>query len=239
MDTASLIRNPERVSEAFLTTDNMLIAKELVKIYIPVRYETKRMANIGSEIFIPAVFGVVVQDKYTATSLVMSTMRIEPDEINTVKVEDEGYYEFVFHPGSVITPEVNLAKNEFNSYQFYELFPSQGYIPWFIGPGDLSALFGESKYYTGLQAGSSGAVMEIIISSVTRSPENESEYYRHYLNRNPTSTEEPSYIGVSNVVFSTNNTAAKIVGNYFDDSIASALFNPSERVESVEALLRK
>lgn len=238
MDAAALIHDPSRVKAAFLSSGNMLIAKEELKIYIPVRYESKRMASIGSEIMIPGVFGVVVEGKYYSASLAMAMMRIEPDEIATVKFDEESYYEFTFHAGSVVSPETNLSKNEFTSYQFYDLFPSQGNIPWFIAD-QLSALFAESKYYTGLQVGSSGGVMEILIAAISRSPDDDNENYRHYINKNPDSKLAPVYIGTSNVVFNTNNTTAKIIGNYFDDSIASALYNPSDRTEGIESLLRK
>jgi hypothetical protein len=52
-------------------------------------------------------------------------------------------------------------------------------------------------------------------------------------------TKPPTFIPFRSPIYGATNTTAKLIGAYFDDSINSALVNPSEKVEGVESLLRR
>ncbi len=239
MDISTMVRDPKKIKAVLKEKDNTLLTTTGCKIYIPKRYIERKMAVVGAEIQIVGILTIVVEDKYYSVMRVPSMLTIQPSEILADKVLDEDYLVFSFDPGAVVISNLNIVMNIFLIYDIYNEIIAKGHVPWSFTYEDLGKLFADSKKYTGDQLSRTNVILEMIASTVSRNPKNLMEFYRHQIQ-----TEEaekainPKFIPFRSVLYGANNTTAKLLGAYFDDSLISALVNPSERTEGVETILR-
>lgn len=241
MDVKSLIHDAKRVKESlFETEDESLITKTGCKIYIPARFAERGLATVSVEIHIVGIYAMVIEDKYFATSLINTMVRITPEVTNTVSINGDDYYEFVFPAGSVIIPSLQLVKVNTLPYRIYDELFAKGRVPWYIGYYELARIYDSAKYHAGVNIGEDHEVTELLVSMITRYDKDRTVYYRQVavseeeLRNNP-----PAFIPLKSVAYSATNTLNKLAGSYMQDGIVSALVNPSERTERIENLLRQ
>lgn len=240
MDPNKLQRDAGKVQAALKEVGDSLVAVKGVKVYIPSRYTERRLASIGAESNTVGIFAITLDDQYYAVNLTMASMRLEPTSMNTVMIEGSEYIEFYFEPGSVVVPDVELLKDDTMPYYVYNEFVSGGHIPWFLTYLDLAKLFDSAPYHAGLNVGANSAVLEMIMATIARSPEDRTVYYRHFIEKmGDIGKRPPDYIDFSSVIFNATNTSARMIGSYFEEGVSSSLINPSERRERIEDILRK
>jgi hypothetical protein len=238
MDIKKLIRNPEKVHDCLVEVDGKLIAKKEVKIYIPSRFAERSLAFIGADIDIVGIYAIVVEDTYYGISLVNAMIRIEPTSTMKILINDEGYYEFTFEPGSTITPSVNLVKNNKLVYRIYDELIAKGRVPWYVGYTDLGKLFDTSKYHAGANIGTNHEVTELLVSIISRDSNDRHKYYRQVVQSIDDIVKKPPvYIPLRSVTYTATNTTNKLAGSYFQEGLVSALVSPSERKERIESIL--
>lgn len=225
------------------TSSGILIAVKPLVIYVPRGYEGTRLLTIAKEVRTVAVFCIVDPEaKKYGVSKAVTLMPITPTTVTIVSFDDGEYYEFSFAAGSTICPNYNLVKDDTLSYTVYDMIIAKGHIPWYLDYIDLATLLDTSNYHAGLNLGPSNVPMEMIAASISRDPKNMKAYYRHGMKAGVAIREQPvkpSFIAFRNIIYGATNTTAKLTGSYFDDGMASALVNTSEKTESVETLLRK
>lgn len=240
MDITKLIRDPIKIHETLSEQGDKLITTKGCKIYTPVLYEEKGLLSIGTEITILGIFDISVDDKYNGVSLAPTMLRIEPSTINTVDINGDKYYEFVFLPGSVVIADLMAVKDDTLPYHIYDLFIASGKIPFYFTYSDLGDLFSLAEYQAGIKIGANNAVMEMIVAVISRTESDRTKYYRHEISKiadqhsNP-----PVYIPFSDVSYNATNTTARLIGSYYDQGVTSALINPSQRTENIETILRR
>ena len=239
MEISHLKRDGDYVKKAFKQMDEQIIAVKECKIYFPERYQEKKLAKIAVESSVLAMYALVVDNHY-GVSKVPAMMPIRPDSVNSVKINDDHYFECVFSKGSTVCPNVNLVKNDTLLYDIFNEFIQNGKIPWYFNYKDLGELFKFSKKHTGTELGANRGVTELIIASIARNPNKLTEYYRHSISslkdieKNP-----PQIIKLNSVSYGATDSMSKIIGGYFDEGVMSALVNPSEQIEPIEELLRR
>lgn len=235
MYKTTLKRNPEKIHAALKELeDGSLVALQPLKIYIPVRFAEQGLANVGSEVYIPAIFAIVLDDQYYGVSKDCAVMRITPTDTNTVKFGEDDYYEFVFERGSVMIPNLGLVKTDTYVYYVYNEIIAKGRVPWYLDYDDLGGLFDSTEYHAGMVVGENHAIYEMIAASITRLTNDRTKLYR----QNWKDSDDYTYIPLRNITYGATNTTARIDGAYFDEGITSALVNPSESVEPFEEILR-
>lgn len=240
MDLKALTRDASKIHEALVIDGNQLITRKPLKILAPLMYEEKGLLIVSTEITLPAVYCMVVDDLYYGLSLAIATIRIEPTTINTVTIGNDQYYEFYFAPGSVVSPDIDLPKDDSLAYHIYDLMIAGGKIPPYFNPEDLCKLFIQAEYHVGIKLGANIAVMPMIIATMARSSKDRNIYYRHQITQlSEMLTNPPTWIPFSDVTYNATNTVSKLIGSYFDIGVNSALVNPSERVEKIETILRR
>lgn len=243
MDTNTLIRDASRVHAALVRMeDKSLVAKKTIKIYIPERFVERQLASIGPEIYIVGICAFVVDDRYYGISTTNAMMRIEPTATQTVKMDGDDYLEFLFEPGSRVLATTELLKTDTIVYQIFDEIVSKGRVPWYLGRSyeDLARLFDTADVHAGLKVGGNHAILEMIMTSIARNPENRAQYYRQIVKtREDLIKKPPVYIPFRSVIWSATNTTAKLLGGYSSDGMVSALVNPAQRVERIESLLRR
>ncbi len=239
MDISVLIRDPKKVKAVLVEKDDKLLTTTGCKLYTPKRYIERKLASVGSEIKTIGVLTVVVDDKYYSVMKVPSMLSIQPSEILTDKIGDEEYFVFSFDPGAVVIANLNLVMDIFLIYDLYNEIIAKGHVPWSFTYEDVGKLFAETKKYAGDSLSRTNTILEMIASTVSRNPNNLMEFYRHQIQTEADEKKvDPRFIPFRSVLYGANNTTAKLLGAYFDDSLLSALVNPSERTEGVETILR-
>lgn len=240
MDISKLERNPDKVHETILEDGDSLVTKTGCRIYIPKRFEEKKLASIGAETHITAIFAMVVDDKYYSVSCACATMRITPDITSIVKIGDTEYYQFTFEPGSVITPNVNLVTVSTLVYHIYSEILAKVKVPWYMNYDDLGGLLESAKHHADIRLANDNVPLEIIATIVSRNAKNVQVHYRFVREQlNSVYINPPTYTPISSVLTQATNTTARLMGNYFDEGVTSALIDPNvDRVDTIETLLR-
>ena len=241
MDYQNLKRDPAKVHAALMETpDGKLVSKASIKIQIPSRYVDKEIATIGETIFIPAIFGIIVDDQYYGVSSALSYMPITPVSLQEVKVDETKYVEFRFDKGTVICPNINLMRKDVYVYGIWEEIVSTGKHPWYFTAIDMAELLETSKEHGDVTLIANNATMELITAYLTRSKDDIYAQYRHtaksYLDL--MNRENYDMIALNDVAHVAPDTLSKITGAYLDQGITSALIDPSDSVDQAERIYR-
>lgn len=240
---SSLIRDPKKVIDSLSDLQEMVVAKKPLTISIPEYYVGKKLASFGSDIYIVASFAYCV-DGYYAVSNCPATIRTEPSSYKIVKVDSVNYYELSYEPGDVVIVDKNMIKDASIASGLYSLFIDQGKTPWFMNGIDLNgddklALMINCNEYSGMKIGDGIAPISMIISVTAKSPEDDSVPYRKYINETNKTPKAPNYIGIKSIEFIASSTISRMTGNYYNDSVGSALLNKTNTIEGLEMTYRE
>lgn len=240
MDFASLKRDPAKVKANLVTReDTSVVTKTGCKIYFPVRFAERFLAEIGVNNLCVGLFPIVVEDQYYSLLNVNAMIGLNPGSVNKTEHKGMEYYELVFDPGSVVITSLDLVQNDNILYRLYDELFSKGKIPWYVGYEDLGNLYDTAKRFAGASVGDSPEVIQLLTSIVTRDSQDRTKYYRSVVeSRSDLTNKPPVYIPLRSVFYAATNTTNKLAGSYFADGVTSALLSPSDRVEAVEKLLR-
>jgi hypothetical protein len=238
MDTRKLVRNQAGVLATLHDMeDDSLVTSKGCKIYVPTRFAERGLAFLGAETYIIGVCAIVAEDQY-ATLMVHAMIRIDPAEINRVMVQGDEYLEFVFYPGSVVIPNLNLAQTDTLSYKIYDEIVAKARVPWYITYFDLARIFDTAQMHAGANIGSNKELTELLISIIARNAHNRREYFRQTLDTEMDAINNPPYYAsLKDVTLTATNTLHKFGGSYFRNGTVSAINSPSERPERLEELL--
>lgn len=234
-----LIRDAEYIKSAIKQVGDQLLAAKDLKIVIPYHYIQSKLAIIDSKISTICIFAIIVDNKY-AVSNVCSTMGITPSATNIVSFNDEDFFEFEFDKGSVISPNINLVVDDINAFNIYNEFIAKGNIPWFMSYEDCSKILITAHNYAGINLAGNNIPLELIMGTIARSKDDLYTYYRTTLQtQQDLKTKPVVYVPFKSVSYGATSTAGKIMGNYFDEGLTSALTNDNNGSEGVEVVLRQ
>jgi hypothetical protein len=236
----NLIRDAEKIHANLReSSDGKLITLVDCKIYIPVRFSERGLVSIEAETHIVGIYAIVMEDTYYGVSMVNAMIRIDPNGRNIVSIDGEDYFEFLFEAGSAVMASVNLVKSDILVYRIYDELISKGKIPWYLQYTDLAKLFETAIYHAGANIGRDHEVTELLVSMISRNPDNRVEYYRQVVKQeSDLKTIKPAFIPLKSVTYSATNTTNKLAGSFFSEGVVSALVSPSLREERIESLLR-
>lgn len=238
MDTTQFVRDPDRLYRALAKTNQQLIAKEPLRIYIPVRFAEKKLAYVGSDTYIVGIYMIATEDDRYAISSVDAMMQIDPTNVTKVKMQDTEYYEFYFRKGAVVVKNLNLVKNNKLIYDIFNEMITKGKAPWYLNYLDYSKILSSAKKYAGVNVGENHEVMELLASMLARQPDDKTKYYRTMVKtKAEVLSKQPALIALRSVQYSATNTVNKLAGSYFRPALISALNNPSERVTRLDRIL--
>lgn len=239
MDITTLRRDADAVKATLKEIGNQLFVTQPTKIYVPVRFSERNLAQVSSEIYIVGIYAIVINEREYAVSLVDAMMRIEPTSYKIVPINGDDYFEFYFEPGSVLCPSLDLVKTDTLTYRIYDEIISKGKIPWYLGYLELAGIFDSAAYHAGTNIGSDREVTELLVSLIARNKEDRTKYYRQTVQAlEDVSKLPPAYIPMRSVIYAATNTLNKIAGSYMESGVISALVSPSDRVEHIESILR-
>lgn len=234
MNIDHLERNAEKVFEALAETETSLVATKRCRIYIPEHYIGNFLGSMDESTRILGIYGIVVDDKYYATSRCCAMITIDPSTTNIVEINGMNYMEFTFEAGDTVIKNLNLVRTATLAFRIYDEFIAKGKVPWYMSDVDMCLLFDSSKEHADVNLGVDSAILEMIASSMIRSKMDKTVFYRHLQQGDP-----HVFVPLKSVAYGATNTTAKLLGAHFQEGMTSALITPSERSETIEELLRK
>lgn len=239
MDYKSLIRDSAKVNSELVTrSDTSVVTKKGCKIYFPVRFTERFLAEVGVDNLCVGLFPIVIEDKYYSLVSVNAMIGLKPSSTNKISFDGTEYYELVFDPGSIVIESLELVKNDVILYRLYDELFSKGKVPWYVGYEDLGNLYDTAQRFAGANVGESPEVIQLLTSLITRNKDKRTEYYRTVIEKRSDLVDNPpAFIPLRSVFYAATNTTNKLAGSYFSDGITSALLSPSDRVEAVEKIL--
>lgn len=241
MEHTQYIRDPQRV-QAYLREleDERLVTTKGCKIVIPVRFAERDLAYVGMETRIVGIFAMIVEDMYYAVSIANAMMRITPSSTIKVIYDGDEYYEFSFDAGATVIPSVQLVQTDTLAYSIYNEILAKGRVPWYLGYEEMSELFETARYHANANIGQNQEITELIVSIIGRNGNDRHQEYRHHItDYRDLVTNPPVFIPLRSVTYAATNTLNKLAGSYARDGLISALVTPTDRVEKIEALLRR
>lgn len=241
MDWQKLVRNPEKVhANLKVLPDKRCVTAKGCKIYIPSRFESHNLAEIGIQTYIVGLAAIVVEDMYYGVFSVNAMMQIEPTSWLKVTFGGDEYYEFTFEPGATVITTTELIRNDTLVYRIYNEIFSKGHVPWYLGYSEMGKIFDTARYHAGANIGENHEVIELLVSLIARDPEDRHQYYRNVVtDKKFLLAHPPAFISLRSVTYAATNTLNKLAGSYQHEGIVSALVTPTERVERIEELLRR
>lgn len=240
MKASQFIRDADRVHKALEeTAERSIVALKPVKMYIPARFPQRDLAVFEDEITTVGICAITLDDKYYMSAMICAPIRTEPSLVNNVVIDDIEYIEMQYEPGDRVLSSLDLVMIDNLLYRIYDEIIAKGRVPWYISYEDIGDLFESSKKHTGITVGATPTVIEIIVSTICRDPNNLQRYYRQAVETvEEISQNPPTIIPLRNVSYGATNTIAKITGSRFDEGMTSAIVNPGDRVERTEKILR-
>lgn len=233
-----MVRDPDYIKQHLHTQeDGSVVTDVACRIQIPERYDGRHLASIGTEIHILGFFAILMGEKY-GVSQTIAMFRINPSSIEKVSVDGVVYYDFHFEPGDTVFMSTDLVQNDVLTYYVYDEHIDKGNYPWYFNYFDIAKLLDSAEEFAGVYLGNR-AILSLIISTTTRDPKDLTRLYRHiYFKPEDIVKNPPAITPFRSVIWNTSDTTSKIIGAYTNDSLVSALVNPSDRVERIEELLR-
>lgn len=241
MNIKSLVRDSSKVFAALQEmNDGKVVASKECKIYIPARFTERGLAELGAtDTYILGICAIVVENFYAVMN-VCAMMRIEPEDINRIKIQGVEYLEFTFSKGSTVITTLDLVKNDQLVYRIYDEIISKGKVPWYMTYDDLGHIFDTAKHHAGANIGENPEVTKLIVSMIARDRNDRSKYYRTIAQDPDTVTKyPPAYIPLKSVIYAATNTLNKLAGSYFSTGVVSALVDETSREERIDQILRR
>ena len=200
-------------------------------IYIPYRFINSGLATVEDTVHIISQYAIVIGDAY-AVANVPAVVEIKPESRKRVKIEDDEYLEFSFDANSVVLEDCRLLQQSVMAYNIFNEEIAKGNVPLYFNDIDLLFCLDLAEDFANITLGKNNVSLEMIISAITRSRKDLTQYYRN----NPDGDYE--FIALRNTALGATNTLAKVMGSFYELGLTSALARESDRLEDIEEMLR-
>lgn len=234
-------RDADKVKAGLTEVDGRLIAVKPTKILFPERWaEMEYLAKIEDRTRVAGFCFFVVDNKFYGQCNAQTALVTTPDAITSETIDGETYVSLLFDAGSTIMPSTKCVKSGIFAYRLNEEFMGKGKIPKGTRYDDVIGFYDTLRFHAGLNIQVDMAIAEFMASLVARNPKDRMELFSNAIKTDADLERlTPTFIALDAVAFNATNTSAKILGNYFQDGLTSALINESTRLEPNEENLRK
>ena len=204
-----------------------------LEIFISKRYENHRCINIGNTLSTIAVFDMIVNDKYEDALFATCIVEMEPSLIEEMTIDGSEFIKATFFNGDVFIKNINVQQiQELGFVIFYEVI-TQANRSKHLDYRKIVKIFDVLTDVAGINFNISRSTFEMICAHLHRNPEKLSEFYRQTLMDKPA-----AIIAFRDIAHGAVTTTGKMIGNYFTDSIRSAMVNPSDDSSELENIMR-
>jgi len=227
-----LKRNKSFIEANLEVKEGKVYTKEKLIIEFPKWYEKKGLLVIDDVSYLYGIFALIIDNKYSV-SIIPTLLPTTPIAVTEVVKDEIEYIQYHYGKGDVIIENTTVVKKEILSFNLFESFFLQARVPWFIEYEDLIRILDNLQKYAKSNLGNNYISTELVVSFITRNKEDKRVFYRQ-------KQDEPyEYIDLMNVYYSAISTISKLAGNYFTESLVSALVQHEDKPNKLEVLIRK
>lgn len=226
-----LKRDPDAIKKLLTNKDNAYYTSKALTIEFPEWYTTKGLYRNEDTHYLYGIFAIVVGDVYSV-SLIPTIVTTLPVAVNEVERDGVMYIQLRYAAGSKVLESNKAIMQSFLAYDFFDGFFMQAKVPWFIEYKDLATLMDNTVSYGGTNLGESQINNELLCSFIARTPKDKRVFFRV----NPTG--KVSFVDLMDVRYSSLSTVNKIAGNYFNESLVSALIQKETTPTTLEQHVR-
>ena len=226
-----MIRDPKFIASHVSVKDDAVYTDTLTAIEFPKWYADRGMFASSEVTFVYGIFAIVIGDKYSL-SRIPTVLNTSPVSIVEVERDDQVYTQLLYGKGSKMLDSTKAIMHSYMAYDFFDTYFMQAKVPWFMGKDDLAFILDNTVKYAGTSLGSIEANNELLTSFITRSSKDKTVFYRN----NPVG--QPSYVDLMDVRYSSLTTTNKLAGNYFNESLVSALVQKESKPTTLENHVR-
>lgn len=232
--------NPEKIRAVLKKLpDKRLITIEPITLYFPERFVERNLAIVGSDIQCIGLIGINLNDQYYANLMVDAMVKLEPSGILKTEFDGDVYYKLMFEKGSTVFSSVELVKTDILTFNIYNEIIASGKVPHYMGYLEQAHLFDTAGKHAGAKVGERTEITELLVSLNARDAKNRRKYYRETVKTlDDVYTRPPVILPLKSPEYSPTDTLTKLAGSYWERALVSAVVNPSEKTERIEALLR-
>ena len=237
MDSISsngLKRNPKAIKDKLKTIGNTVKTSVDMKILVYDTFVSKRISILDNVCRIIGIVAIVDSNNNYAIMTVPGVINVEPNEISSIEIDGELYYELHITAGELLISDTNVVKDTDYVYKIFEALMLRGKVPFFIMYQDLLKIFINMPKYNGGSVGKDPLPFEIFTAIMARSSNDPTVFYRNSKHGD----EEPKWIGFMNIYYSFSSTLSKVVGSYFKTGVLVANVNKQKEPTKLEKILR-
>jgi hypothetical protein len=227
-----LKRNKDFISSKLYTKDGKIYCKEKCTIEFPKWYEDKELATIQDSVQFYGVFAIIIGDQYSV-SIIPTLCQTTPIMVREIEREGIVYNQFIYGKDDCILDNVNVVKVEILSYNFFETYYMYARAPWYIEYEDLVRIMDNLPGYAKSNVGDNYISNEVVTSFITRSKADKKVFFRQ------NGTKGFEYVDLLSPYFSSLSTVNKLGGNYFTNSLVSAIVQPETSTTKLEEHVRQ
>lgn len=236
-----LTRDPKAVSANFqINSAKQVICKNTCFIQCPKSFFDNGLGTLGSDIKIYGCFAVILETGQYALVNTTAMFSVAPTAINIKMVDGDEYYEFMFAKDSVIFKTTGLLSQSKIIYEPFQNFLSMGRVPWYVSYDDHGKLFDTAPKFAGFGSVRNPEVMEFLTAMCARKAnDTKNQFLRLTIDRySEGDAGSVDFVPMGSVIATVRSSLNKIAGAYAQDGIISAIVSPSDKVGTVEKILR-
>jgi hypothetical protein len=220
--------------------DQMIFTGEVLKVYVPKRYENRGLLVFGDINKVLGIFEMEVFDSSLtkgskAQGLVCPCMLSTiPSTINSTYRRGIDCYVFEYNRNQIFLTTTTVLKQEKLAYAIFMEMLSLGNIPAFMTYDQIAFLFDKVIQTTGANLNINHSVFEMIYSHLFRDAEHTGVKYRHTDMKKP-----PTFVALRSVSEALTSNTSRLYGSYAVAGLDAALTDTVEYSSELENLIRE
>lgn len=204
-----------------------------LEIFISLRFENHKCLKVTNSLTTIGIFDMLIDSKHEDSFFAPTIIEMLPSYTEQVTIGDKGFLKATFLYGDIFIKNTEVQQIQDLGYViFYEVINCANrskHLDYFKG----IRVFDKMSELCGIDFNINKKVEELIWAHIHRDANNLNTFYRQTEMKEP-----PTIIEFKDIAHGTVTTTGKIIGNYFNDSLRSAIVNPSEESSDIENILR-
>lgn len=234
-----LKRNPDSIIKSLKIVGDATIATKNLKVYFPARFAKVGLAVLGTTSSVIGLYCIVDENNNYAVNRISAFQSFRPNNTNTVLVGKEEYIEFEILKDEPLILSNYVVQDASIIFNIFNELLLGGRVPFYYNYEDISKILTNTSNYNGSGIGNDPLAFEIIASIISRSPNNENIYYKDIIKKkDEVYNIRPSFVGMSDIFSSLDDTFSKIIGGYMRQGLVNAIMDPEKRSSDISKILR-
>lgn len=236
-----LVHNEQAVAANFETNKaEQVLCKNNCYIQVPKAFFESGLGVLGADISVYGCFAVILETGEWALVNVTARFSLQPTSINIKAIDDVEYYEFFFAKDTVVFKTTGLLQQSKIIFDPFQTFLFMGRVPWYISYESHGQLFDTAPHFAGFGALKNPELMEFMTAMCARKANDPSNEFLRLKIKDYSEGDvgNVDFVPMGSVIATVRSSLNKISGAYAQDGIISAIVSPSDKVGTVERIVR-